>query len=73
MNSDGSVTFIGLATIQDQFFGTPPFILIKGEPFTVTLWEGGPGVGRFLYDDTVVPDPGDFETVATGRINIRGA
>ncbi len=72
VNSDGSVTFIGLATIQDQFFGTPPFILIRGEPFTITLWEGGPGVGRFLYDDTVVPDPGDFETVTTGRINIRG-
>ena len=73
VNNDGSVTFTGLATVQDKFFGTPPFILIKGEPFTVTFWEGGPGVGRFLYDDTVVPDPGDFETVATGNIRIAGA
>lgn len=71
-NSDGSVTFAGFATVQDKFFGTPPFILIKGEPFTVTFWEGGPGVGRFLYDDTVVPDPGDPMTVVTGMVHIRG-
>lgn len=64
-NADGSVTFRGLATFVDLEFG-----IFRDEPFTVTLWEGGPGVGRFLYDDTVVPDPGDLEEVVTGQIQI---
>jgi len=64
-NADGSVTFRGLATVVDLEFG-----IFRDEPFTVTLWEGGPGVGRFLYDDTVIPDPGDLEEVVTGQINI---
>jgi hypothetical protein len=66
-NPDGSVTFRGTGTIVDFTFGK--FILIKGEPITVRLWEGGPGVGRFRYTDTVVDD---FETVATGNIKITG-
>ncbi len=65
-NVDGSVTFSGFATIVDFEFGG----IFRDEPFTVTFWEGGPGVGQFLYDDLVIPDPGDLEEVVTGQIKI---
>ena len=65
-NGDGSVTFTGLATVVDLEFG-----IFREEAFTVTLWEGGAGVGRFLYEDTVVPFPGDLEELVTGQIKIK--
>lgn len=69
VNGDGSVTVSGTALGIDhvpEFFG--PF---KGCEFEVTLWPGGPGVGAFLYNDCVVPPPGDAETVTSGHIQIK--
>lgn len=69
LNADGSVTFSGVANGIDlvpDFFG--PF---KGCEFGVTLWPGGPGVGRFEYCDCVVPcEEPDAETVESGQIMI---
>jgi len=66
-NSDDSVTFSGVAHGIDHVLGGP----FEGCPFEITLWSGGPGVGRFLYNDCVVPPPGDYETVSKGGITIR--
>ncbi len=48
-----------------EFFG--PF---KDCDFEVTLFPGGPGGGGFVYQDCVVPDPGDAERVTKGKIKI---
>ncbi len=66
-NSDGSVTFSGVGHGIDHLLGGP----FENCPFEVTLWAGGPGVGRFLYNDCVVPPPGDAETVSKGAIAIK--
>jgi hypothetical protein len=71
-NPDGSITLAGLAHGFDAAVG-----VFTGMPFEVRLWSGGPGVGRFIYDDPVVGTPavstateGDRETVASGHIRI---
>lgn len=51
LNADGSVTFSGVGRGIDHVLGGP----FEDCPFEVTLWSGGPGVGRFLYNDCVVP------------------
>lgn len=69
LNEDGSVTFSGVGNGIDlvpEVFG--PF---HDCAFEVTLWQGGPGVGGFLYNDCVVPPPGDAETVESGHIMIK--
>ncbi|MGE0376605.1 MAG: hypothetical protein AB7I48_20515 [Planctomycetaceae bacterium] len=67
LNDDGSVTFSGVGHGIDHILGEP----FEDCDFTVTLWSGGPGVGRFLYSDCVVPPPGDAETVEAGKIKIK--
>jgi hypothetical protein len=67
-----SVTLYGLAHGFDAAGG-----VFEDMPFAVQLWPGGPGVGRFLYDDPFVGPSGrvklregDYETVETGYIRI---
>ncbi len=38
--------------------------------FTVGVHEAPPGVGKFIYDDPIVVDPGDEELVVQGHIQI---
>ena len=73
VNDDGSVTLYGFGHGWDVAVG-----VFTDLPFAVQLWPGGPGVGRFIYDDPVVGpsggvdlSEGDHETVATGHIMIR--
>jgi hypothetical protein len=73
VNDDGSVTLYGFA---HGWFA--PVGVFEGLPFAVQLWSGGPGVGRFIYDDPVVGpsggvdlSEGDHETLARGHIMIR--
>ena len=42
--------------------------VIEDFPFTVTVWAGGPRVGRFVYTDA--GHPHDAETVFLGHIDI---
>jgi len=72
VNADGSVTLYGIAHGFDAAVG-----VFEDMPFAVQLWPGGPGTGRFLYDDPVVGPSGgvdlaegDYETVATGQVRI---
>ena len=65
LNEDGSVTLSGTAHGVDHLFPEKPFF---GCPFEVTLFEGGPGVGGFIYSDCVVTD--DIEVVRKGHIMI---
>lgn len=72
VNDDGSVTLYGFGHGWDVAIG-----VYTDLPFAVRLWAGGPGVGRFIYDDPVVGPSGgvdlaegDHETVETGRIRI---
>ncbi|MEX0714370.1 MAG: hypothetical protein WD278_18685 [Pirellulales bacterium] len=67
LNADGSVTLSGVGhgiVLIPEVFG--PF---EDCPFEVTLWQGGPGVGRFFYSDCVAV--GDAETVESGHIMIK--
>ena len=64
LNPDGSVTLEGVGAGYDLILGER----FEDCAFEVTLWTGGPAVGRFLYNDCVVPPPGDAETVIRGRI-----
>jgi hypothetical protein len=66
MNGDGSIKLEGTA-IAMLMDGT----LFEEIPYAVTVWEGGPKVGRFLYKDPALPDPGDYETTLFGGIQIR--
>lgn len=70
INDDGSITLAGFGHGYDAAVG-----VYTDLPFEVRLWPGGPGVGRFIYDDPVAGTPavdtdteGDHETVATGHI-----
>lgn len=70
IHDDGSVELHGFAHGWDSAVG-----VFEGMPFAVRLWPGGPGVGRFIYDDPVVGpsggvdlDEGDRETVESGQI-----
>jgi hypothetical protein len=65
LNGDGSVTFGGLAEID--FIAGPRLTDI---PFHVTVWAGGPGIGRFLFEVPVF-GVADAETVETGVIAIK--
>lgn len=74
VNEDGSVTLYGYAHGWDVAVG-----VFTDMPFAVRLWAGGPGVGRFIYDDPVVGpsggvdlNEGDHETVESGHIRIVG-
>ncbi len=66
LNPDGSVTLQGVGAGYDLVFGER----FENCPFAVTLWTGGAGVGRFLYNDCVVSPPSDAETVIRGHIFI---
>jgi len=67
-NGDGTVTLSGVAHgIEHTPDGPVPF---DDCDFNVTLREGGPGVGGFVYQDCVVPPPGDAETIERGQIAI---
>ena len=73
INDDGSITLAGFGHGYDAAVG-----VYTDLPFEVRLWPGGPGVGRFIYDDPVAGTPavdtdteGDHETVATGHIMFR--
>lgn len=66
VNGDGSVTLEGVGDGIEFVAGEPvPF---EDCGFEVTLWSGGPDVGRFLYRDCVAT--GDAETVIRGHIFI---
>ena len=64
---DGEVHLKGTAKIVDHFGGNPPLVI--EDFFEVTLTEGGPGEGGFLYVDAVTS--GDEEVIVTGKIDIR--
>jgi hypothetical protein len=67
-NDDGTVTLSGVAHgVEHTPDSHAPFDNCK---FNVTLREGGPGVGGFVYQDCVVPPPGDAETIEQGQIAI---
>jgi hypothetical protein len=59
------VSLGGVAKVEVQGLG-----IVAEFPFTVELQEGPPGVGKFIYDDPAVPDPGDEEVVSSGHIMI---
>lgn len=65
VNEDGSVTLYGIAHGVDHLFPEKPFFDC---PFSVTVYEGGPDVGGFIYSDCVVTD--DTEVVCKGHIMI---
>ena len=71
-NGDGSITITGYGHGWDAAIG-----VYSDLPFALRVWAGGPGVGRFIYDDPVVGpsggvdlDEGDRETVSVGQIRI---
>ncbi len=45
--------------------------MLKHIALGVTVWEGGPKTGRCLFSIPILPDPGDYETLAFGGIQIR--
>ena len=59
------VSLGGVAKVEVQGAG-----IFAEFPFTIELHEGPPGVGKFIYDDPGVPDPGDEEVVSSGHIMI---
>jgi hypothetical protein len=72
VNGDGSVDLYGFS--HGWFVDGGVF---EDCPFAVRLWPGGPGVGKFVYDDPFVGpsggvdlDEGDHETVEAGHIMI---
>lgn len=65
VNDDDSVTLYGTAHGVDHLFPEKPFFDC---PFEVTLFEGGPNVGGFIYSDCVVTD--DTEVVRKGHIMV---
>jgi hypothetical protein len=66
-NDDGSIRLNGTAFLIFVQTGE----VIEDLALTVTTWEGGPQVGRFLFHVPGLPDPGDYETVFLGGIQIK--
>jgi hypothetical protein len=66
VNDDGTIKLDGTASV---FFtdGT----VAEDIALSVTVWEGGPKTGRFLFSIPILPDPGDYETVSIGGIQIQ--
>src|SRR5437899_2757332 len=66
VNDDGSMKLEGTTSI---FFvdGT----VVEDIALSVVFWEGGPKVGRFLFSVPLLPEPGDYETMLFGGIQIR--
>jgi hypothetical protein len=66
VNSDGSI----------KLEGTSSIFLVDGTvaediALSVVVWEGGPKAGRFLFWVPLLPEPGDYETLLFGGIQIR--
>ena len=66
-NDDGSIRLEGVLTATRLQAGD----VVEDVPFSIVVWAGGPKVGRFLYHDVNQPDPGDYETVFLGGIQIK--
>jgi hypothetical protein len=66
-NDDGSIRLEGILTAIRLQAGD----VVDDVPFSIVVWAGGPKVGRFLYHDVNQPDPGDYQTVFLGGIQIQ--
>jgi hypothetical protein len=66
-NDDGSIRLEGVLTAIRLQAGD----VVDDVPFSIVIWQGGPKVGRLLYHDANQPDPGDYQTVFLGGIQIR--
>ena len=62
MNSDGSITFQGIASL----ILLPSGQLAEDFPYSVDFIAGGPGTGKFIYHDPLIE--ADHETVSLGTI-----
>lgn len=71
MDADGSLTLTGTFNETDYdrgFFGPDAPLFIEDAPYTLQIWPGGPGVGKFAFTH---PLGTDHETLTSGQLAIQ--